>query len=50
MDKLTERINRIGVTADVNSYLMWRGLADQAISDYLNRLPLSATPWAAMPL
>ena len=34
MDKLTERINRIGVTADVNSYLMWRGLADQAISDY----------------
>jgi hypothetical protein len=34
MDKLTERINRTGVTADVNSYLMWRGLADQAISDY----------------
>ena len=25
MDKLTERINRTGVTADVNSYLMWRG-------------------------
>jgi len=34
MDELTERINRTGVTADVNSYLMWRGLADQAISDY----------------
>jgi hypothetical protein len=34
MDKLTERINRTGVTANVNSYLMWRGLADQAISDY----------------
>jgi hypothetical protein len=34
IDKLTERINRTGVTADVNSYLMWRGLADQAISDY----------------
>jgi LysM domain-containing protein len=34
MDKLTERINRTGVTADVNSYIMWRGLTDQAISDY----------------
>jgi LysM domain len=34
MDELTERINRTGVTADVNSYLMWRGLADQAISDF----------------
>src|SRR5215469_9062543 len=34
MDKLTERINCTGVTADVNSYLMWRGLADQAMSDY----------------
>ena len=33
MDKLTERINRTGVTANVNSYLMWRGLADQAISE-----------------
>ena len=28
MDELTERINRTGVTANVNSYLMWRGLAD----------------------
>jgi len=34
MDKLSERISRTGVTADVNSYLMWRGLADQAIGDY----------------
>jgi hypothetical protein len=34
MDELTDRINRTGVTADVNSYLMWRGVADQAISDY----------------
>jgi hypothetical protein len=34
MDKLTERIDRTGVTADVNSYLMWRGVADQAVSDY----------------
>jgi len=34
MDELTERINRTGVTANVNSYLMWRGIADQAISDY----------------
>jgi len=34
MDELTERINRTGVPANVNSYLMWRGLADQAIGDY----------------
>jgi hypothetical protein len=34
MDVLTDRINHTGVTADVNSYLMWRGVADQAISDY----------------
>jgi hypothetical protein len=34
MDKLTERINRTGVTADVNTYMIWRGVADQAISDY----------------
>jgi LysM domain len=34
MDELTDRINRTGVTADVNSYLMWRGVADQAINDY----------------
>jgi hypothetical protein len=34
MDELTERINHTGVITNVNSYLMWRGLADQAISDY----------------
>jgi hypothetical protein len=34
MDELRERINRTGVTANVNSYLMWHGVADQAISDY----------------
>jgi len=34
MDELTDRINRTGVTADVSSYLMWRGIADQAISNY----------------
>jgi hypothetical protein len=34
LDKLTERINRTGVTANVNTYLIWRGVADQAISDY----------------
>ena len=52
MDKLTERINRTGVNANVNSYLMWRGLADKSmaiIAAIPNRLPLSATPWAAMP-
>src|SRR6516165_2830946 len=51
MDELTDRINRAGVTADVSSYLMWRGLpiklsAITAVT--LSRLPLSATPWAAM--
>jgi hypothetical protein len=34
MDELGERIKRTGVTANVNSYLMWHGVADQAISDY----------------
>jgi LysM domain len=34
MDVLTDRINHTGITADVNSYLMWRGVADQAISNY----------------
>ena len=29
MDELTDRINRAGVTADVSSYLMWRGVADR---------------------
>jgi hypothetical protein len=34
MDELAERINRSGVTADIGSHLMWRSVADQAISDY----------------
>jgi len=34
MDELARRINLTGVTATVNSYLVWRGVADQAISDY----------------
>jgi len=34
MDELAQRINGTGVTATVNSYLAWRGVADQAISDY----------------
>jgi hypothetical protein len=34
MDKLAERINRIGVPASVDTYLMWRPVADAAISDY----------------
>ena len=34
MDELAQRINRTGVTATVNPYLVWRGVADQAITDY----------------
>jgi LysM domain len=34
MDELAQRINGTGVKATVNSYLVWRGVADQAISDY----------------
>jgi LysM domain len=34
MDELAQRINGIGVSATVNSYLVWRSVADQAISDY----------------
>jgi hypothetical protein len=34
MDELAQRINRTGVTTTVNSYLVWRGVADQAITDY----------------
>lgn len=34
MDKLAERINRAGVTASVDTYLMWRPVADAAIRDY----------------
>jgi len=52
MDELTDRINGTGVTATVNSYLMWRGVADQAITDYRRDpepIAIMATPWAAMP-
>jgi hypothetical protein len=34
MDQLAERINRSGVAANINSHLMWRDVANQAISDY----------------
>jgi hypothetical protein len=34
MDQLAGRINRTGVAANVSSHLMWRSVADQAISDY----------------
>jgi hypothetical protein len=34
MDQLAERINRTGVAANIGSHLMWRSVADQAISDY----------------
>jgi fermentation-respiration switch protein FrsA (DUF1100 family) len=34
MDKLADRIQRIGVPASVDTYLMWRPVADQAIRDY----------------
>ena len=34
MDELAQRINGTGVPATVNSYLVWRGVADQAIGDY----------------
>jgi hypothetical protein len=34
MDQLAERINRTGVAANIGSQLMWRSVADQAISDY----------------
>ncbi len=34
MDKLAERIQRIGVPASVDTYLMWRPVVDQAIRDY----------------
>lgn len=42
MDELAQRINRAGVTADINSHLMWRSVADQAISDY-RRAPAPIT-------
>jgi len=34
MDELAQRISRAGVTADINSHLMWRSVAAQAVSDY----------------
>jgi len=34
MDKLAERIKRTGIAASVETYLMWRPVADQAIRDY----------------
>ena len=34
MDQLAGRINRTGVAGNINSHLMWRSVADQAISDY----------------
>lgn len=34
MDELAQRIEHAGVTANIGSHLMWRSVADQAISDY----------------
>jgi LysM repeat protein len=34
MDQLAGRINRTGVATNIGSHLMWRSVADQAISDY----------------
>jgi LysM repeat protein len=34
MDRLAERITRAGVPASVDTYLVWRGVADQAVRDY----------------
>jgi hypothetical protein len=34
MDKLASRIKRVGIPASVQTYLMWRPVADEAISDY----------------
>ena len=34
MDTLTDRIKRIGVPADVETYLVWRPICEQAIRDY----------------
>ena len=34
MDKLADRIRHTGVPASVDTYLMWRPVADQAIRDY----------------
>lgn len=34
MDKLADRIKRAGIPSSVETYLMWRPVADQAIRDY----------------
>ncbi len=34
MDKLAERIRHVGLPASVDTYLVWRPIADQAIRDY----------------
>ena len=34
MDKLADRIRRAGLPASVDTYLLWRPVADQAIRDY----------------
>jgi len=34
MDKLADRIKSIGITSSVDTYLVWRGIADEAIRDY----------------
>jgi hypothetical protein len=34
MDRLAERIERTGIGASVDTYLVWRGVAEQAIRDY----------------
>jgi hypothetical protein len=34
MDKLADRIKRAGIDSSVDTYLVWRGVADQAIRDY----------------
>jgi hypothetical protein len=34
MDKLAERIRHIGIPTSVDTYLVWRPIADQAIRDY----------------
>jgi hypothetical protein len=34
IDRLAERIKRAGISASVDTYLMWRPVADQAVRDY----------------
>jgi hypothetical protein len=34
MDKLADRINHVGLTASVDTYLVWRGVAAEAIREY----------------